>query len=208
MHVTPKEVKQSRDLSSVISSNIKVKEFFETRDTIDKSLPIVKKYFNVGKLKTLYDFTSGHTFNGLYALARNQCNNVITVDLHFPRASNIIQSYYPRLMARMETHEEDIYQTDYNILDSSAVLSVHPCKNLAYRVCDIAIKNQVPIILVPCCVAKGHPSYLDAFNLNSNMKHELKLAHYLATAGYDIHVKRITARATPRNTIIIGLPHV
>lgn len=208
IHVTREEIIRTRDLSSIMGSNIKAKEFFETRDTIDKSLPIVKKYFEVKKLKTIYDFTSGHTFNGLYALARNQCNNIVSVDLHFPRAANIIQSYYPRLMARMETREEDIYRSEYNISDQSAVLSIHPCNNLAYRVCDIAIENRVPIILVPCCVAKGHPSFLDAFGLNSNTKHELKLAHYLSTAGYDIRICKITERATPRNTIIIGLPKV
>ena len=196
------------DLSNIVSSNIKVKEFFESRDTIDKSLPIIKRFYGIRKLKTIYEFTSGHTFSGLYALARNHCNNVITSDLHFPKSTMSIQSKYSKLMARLETREEDIYQNEYHIPMYSAVLGIHPCGNLSYRVCDIAIENESPIILVPCCISKGHPSYLDTFELNKYLKHELKLANYLSKAGYNITIKKITEKATPRNTIIIGTPQI
>ena len=208
MECSQNELFKISDLSNIVSSNIKVKEFYETRDTIDKAMPIIKKFYGTRKLRTIYEFTAGHTFSGLYALARNHCNNVVSLDLHFPKSTLSIQSKYSKLMARLETREEDIYQNEYQIPTYSTVLSIHPCRNLSYRVCDIAIENNSPIILEPCCTPKGYPSYLDTFEINKHLKHELKLANYLSSAGYDIRIKKITSKATPRNTIIIGTPNI
>ena len=202
------ELFRVHDLSNVVASNIKSKEFYETRDTIDKAIPPIKKFYNVSKLRSIYEFTAGHTFSGLYALARNHCNNVVSSDLHFPNSTASIQSKYSKLMARLETREEDIYQNDYVLPEFSAVLSIHPCRNLSYRVCDIAIENNTPIVLVPCCIPRGHPSYLDNFQISKHLKHELKLANYLSSANYDINIKKIASKATPRNTIIIGTPQI
>ena len=208
MICTREQIIKNRDLANIVGSDIKVKEFFETRDTIDKSMSIVKSFLEVRKLKSIYEFTSGHTFSGLYALSRNHCNNVVSIDLHFPKSAIKIQSHYPRLLARFETREEDIYRNNYTLPRNSAVISIHPCGNLSYRVCDIAIENKAPIVIVPCCIPKGHQSYLDKFEINKHLKHELKIANYLAEEGYKITVKKIIQAATPRNTIIIGIPNL
>ena len=111
-------------------------------------------------------------------------------------------------MPRLGTREESIFDNDYDISGKSLVLSIHPCRNLSYRVIEIAVQNNLPIVLVPCCIPKRHNSYVDAFtDLSPYQKHELKLCDTLVQNGYDISIKKIGEHVTPRNTIIIGLPN-
>jgi len=207
MKFSENDLKKYRDASYMKSCNIKAKEFFETHDTIRKSLSDIRKYYGVQRLDMIHDFCSGHTFNALYLIARNQSKYVTVVDKRFPKSADKIQTYYSRFMSRVITKEEDIFRIDYDILGKSLILSIHPCRNLSYRVVKIAIENNLPIVLVPCCIPKGHDSFINSFeHLSPFVRHELKLCDELSKNNYEIKIKKIREHITPRNTIIIGLP--
>ena len=115
---------------------------------------------------------------------------------------------YHQHAPRINTVDEDIYANEYMLNNNSIVMSIHPCGNLAYRVCDIANDNNLPIVIVPCCHPRGHQDYLDLHpSLTKYEKHELRIMRYLEKAGYEITVKTIPDYVTPRNKIIIGCIH-
>lgn len=206
---TLKEVLRNRDLGRVMLSKIKRKEYFETTITIDKSLKLIKNHFKVKRLHTVYDICSGHGFNALYSVVKNHAKYSVSIERRFPRASYRLQEHYNRFRNRVEYREQDIYKNDYSGLEKiSLILSIHPCRKLAYRVCDIAIKNRLPIVIVPCCECKSpYGSFLDTFfYIDKYSRHCLSISEHLSKNEYTISTRFINPCHTPKNCIIIGLP--
>ena len=207
-HFTKKELKKSLDARILSSCSVPRKEFYETEQTLKKSIKVLRKKTRTQTFKHFYDFCSGHTFNAYYALSTHYPKYADVYDIKFPKAAKKLKTYYPSLMARIQHHEENIYTTQYNLDSNSVVFSIHPCKDLSYRVCEIAIQNQLPIVIVPCCVAKNHRiTWLDSFpDLNLYDKHVMKIAEFLASNNYEIQIPIISEKYTPRNKIIVGIP--
>lgn len=207
-HYTRKELSSSRDLSILCSSNVRRKEYYETEQTLKKSIKVLRTLTGIHIFKNIYDFCSGHTFNAFYALSRDYAKHAVVFDHKFPKASCKIESYYPRLLPRVQHVEEDIFTHQYNLQPNSFIISIHPCRELAYRVSEIAIQNKLPIVIVPCCPGGSRKlSWLDAFsNINDYDRHAMKVAEFLSSHNYSIKIREINEKYTPRNKIIIGIP--
>jgi hypothetical protein len=206
---TQAEKMKSPDKSRLSLCNVPRKEFYETEQTVKKGLKVLREMTGIPTFKHFYDFCSGHTFNAHYVLSRHYAKYADVYDIKFPKSSKKLETYYPTLMARIQHHEENIFTTQYDNLDSnSVVFSVHPCKDLSYRVSEIAIQNQLPLVVVPCCIAKNHRvSWVDSFpNINPSEKHVMKLVEYITSYGYKVQIRAIDRKYTPRNKIIIGVP--
>ena len=197
---------KSRDSSSLCVSRVKNKEYWETKDTYQKSIPLVLKKLKLTRFHTVYDFCSSHGFNIPFIIARNKAKYGIAHDIRPSKASKALWSRYPRIAARMEYRKEDIYTTKYNLKDNSLIMSIHPCKGLALRVCDISIENKLPIVIVPCCIGKIDPFFAPFENIKKYDKWCLTVGQKLTKANYNISIKYIRKSATPVNTIIIGTP--
>ena len=198
---------RSRDASNMRVAHVKEKEYWETHDTYEKSVPYILKKLNLTRFHTVHDFCASHGANIPYILSRGKANYGIAHDLHPPRSSKKLWSYYPRMTARMEYRQEDIYKTEYNLEDNSLVMAIHPCRSLANRTVDIAIENNTPIVVVPCCIGKNTTSLVTKFqNVPKYTRWCISVAEPLYEAGYDIHVRYIRTSATPVGTIIIGIP--
>ena len=198
---------KSRDAENMELSHIPIKEYYETADVYKKSIPYILKKLNLSRFHTIHDFCAGHGANIPYAIARNKAKYGVAHNIFAPKSSRKLWSRYPRIAARMTYKIEDIYQTEYNLEDNSLVLSIHPCRNLAHRAVEIAIDNNAPIVISPCCIGKKKNSLINKFdNISPYTRWCVAVAEPLDRAGYDIHVRRIRASATPVGTIIIGIP--
>ena len=198
---------KTRDMSYLYESNIDKKEFFETKQTIDKAMPIIRNFFGVDRLNTIYDICSGHSFSCFYAVTRDVTKYAISIDYRNPESTYKISSYYPQFMSRVAYKEADIFLTDFKIDSNSVVLGIHPCRDLAFRVAEIAIQNRVPVVLVPCCKGGNVKSWIDSFdNLSDYQRYTMKIAEFIDVNNYEIRVKKINEIYTPKNNIIIGLP--
>jgi hypothetical protein len=209
MYYSLKELNSDRNARYLKSSHVKRKELYETTITLDKSIKIIKKHYSIDRLHTIYDFCSGHTFNGLYAVSREYAKFAVVFDKRFPRSSYHLAPYYTK-RHRVEYREEDIHKTDYsNLNENSLVLSIHPCRGLAYKVTDIAIQNRLPIVIVPCCECNSpHSSSLNDINIiDRYTKHCLNIIIHLEKNDYKVRTKTIKSHITPKNNIIIGLPN-
>jgi len=198
---------KTRDMSYLLESNIDKKEFFESKQTIDKSMPIIRKFFGVDRLNIIYDFCSGHSFSCFYAVTRDVTKYAISIDQRNPESTYKISSYYPQFMSRVTYKEANIFTNDFKIEANSVVLGIHPCRDLAFRVAEIAVTNRVPIVIVPCCKGGNVKSWIDSFDdLSDYQRYSMKIAEYIDVNNYEIHVKKINTIYTPKNIIIIGLP--
>lgn len=208
-YFTKKELMSSPDKSRLSLCNVPKKEFYETEQTVKKTFKNLRKMTGIPTFKHFYDFCSGHTFNAHYVLSRHYAKYADVYDIRFPKSSKKLETYYPSLMARIQHHEENIYTTHYDNLESnSVVFAIHPCKDLAYRVSEIAIQNQLPLVVVPCCIAKNRRvTWIDSFpNINPYEKNAMKLAEFITSQNYEVQIKTINPKYTPRNKIIIGVP--
>lgn len=213
VHMKPypqKDLLKSRDMSYLSRCFIEKKEYIETKDTLEKSIQFIRDYYKIDRLDTIVDFCSGHTFNASFALSRNYSKYVLCIDSRFPNSSNRLQTYYQKYMPRMILKQENIFTNNYNIPKLSLVLSIHPCRDLSYRVSEIAIQNRVPIVIVPCCTGgNNRRSWIDDFpDINRYDRHSMKIAQFLEEYGYNIRIRSINKNYTPRNNIIIGLPRI
>ena len=204
-----KDLDKSHDMSYLSRCFIEKKEYIETRDTLKKTIGIIRNYYNVDRLDTIIDFCSGHTFNALFALSRNYCKYVWCIDSRFPDSSSRLQTYYQKYVPRIILRQENIFLYDYKIPRYSLVLSIHPCRDLAYRVAEIAIQNMMPAVIVPCCTGgNNRKSWIDEFSdINKYDRHGMKIAQFLEEKNYDIKIRSINKNYTPRNIIVVGLPN-
>ena len=203
---TEKLLSKSRDAGYLKESRVKAKEFYETYDTYRKSIPFILKKLNISRFHTVYDICASHGFNIVYILARNKAKYGTAIDIKPSKASQRLWSYYPRLSARMNYTQENIYETEYNLEDNSLVLAIHPCRNLCNRVVDISVENNLPVVISPCCVGKIDPFFQLFENITHYDKWCLTVGQKLQKAGYDLTTRKIRASATPVNTVIIGIP--
>ena len=201
-----KLLRTSRDAGYLMMSRVKAKEFYETHDTYLKAIPYVLKKLGIRRFNEVHDYCASHGFNIPYIISRDRAKYGIAHDIRPSKASRRLWSYYQRVSTRMEYRQEDIYKTEYNIRDNSLVLAIHPCRGLALRVCEIAIKNDVPIVISPCCVGRINPFYMHFEGISHYDKWCLTIGEKLVRAGYDITVRKIRSSATPVGTIIIGMP--
>ena len=203
-----KDLLRSHDMSYLSRCFIEKKEYIETKDTLEKSIRFVRDYYKIDRLNVIADFCSGHTFNALFALSRNYSKYVWCIDSRFPDSSYRLQTYYQKYMPRMILKQENIFLNDYSIPKYSLVLSIHPCRDLSYRIAEIAIQSRLPAVIVPCCVGGNRrKSWIDGFsNINTYDRHSMKVAQFLEEHSYDIKIRTINKNYTPRNNIIIGLP--
>lgn len=201
-----KLLEKSRDAGYLKDSRVRSKEYFETHDVYKKSVPYILKKSGISRFHTVYDFCASHGFNIPYILARDKAKYGTAIDIRPSKASKRLWSYYPRLSARMNYRQEDIYRTKYDLEDNSVVLAIHPCRQLAIRVCNIAIENNLPIIVSPCCTGKIDPFFRLFENINHYDKWCLTVGQSLQKAGYELTIREIKKNVTPVNTIIIGIP--
>lgn len=201
-----KLLRKSRDASSMELSHIDGKEYWETHDVFKKGVLHVLKQSNLTRFHTIHDFCTGHGANIPYAIARNKAKYGVAYNIFAPKSSKKLWSYYGRIAARMEYRIEDIYQNEYNLEDNSLVLSIHPCRGLALRVCDIAIDNGSPIVISPCCIGKIDPFLAPFENIKKYDKWCLTIGQRLTKAGYKLAVRQIRKSATPVGAIIVGIP--
>lgn len=201
-----KLLSRSRDAGYLKGSRVKAKEFFETHDVCEKSVPYILKKLNIDRFHTVYDFCASHGFNIPYILARNKAKYGTAIDIRPSKASKKLWSHYPRLSARMNYRQEDIYQKKYDLEDNSLVLAIHPCRNLALRTCDIAIENNAPIAISPCCTGKIDPFFQLFEHIGHYDKWCLTVGQKLHNAGYNLTIRQIRESATSVGTIIIGMP--
>ena len=205
---TEKLLKSSRDAGYLKMSRVPAKEYYETADVFRKGITHVLKTQSMSRFNVIYDFCASHGFNIVYTLARNKAKYGPAIDIHPSKASRRLWSYYPRLSARMNYRQENIYKTEYNLEDNSLVLAIHPCRNLCNIVVNIAIKNSLPIVVSPCCIGKQKNSLVSKFNdISPYTRWCINVAEPLQDAGYNIHVKQIRRSVTPVNNIIIGIPN-
>lgn len=198
---------KSRDMSYLSRSEIRKKEYIETRDTLKKSINYIRNYYKIDRLNVIADFCSGNTFNGYFALSREYTKYVWLIDERFSKSSNVLSTYYQRYVPRAVYMAGNIFLKDYKLPEYSLVLSIHPCRDLAYRVSEIAIQNRKPIVIVPCCIGGLRKSWIDSFSmLDSYTRHSMKIAQFIEENNYSIMIKTINEKFTPRNNIIIGLP--
>lgn len=202
-----KDLLKSHDMSYLSRCFIEKKEYIETKDTLEKSIKFIREYYKIGRLNVIADFCSGHTFNALFALSRNYSKYVWCIDSRFPDSSYRLQTYYQKYVPRMVLKQGNIFLNDYKIPEYSLVLSVHPCRDLSYRIAEIAAQNRSPIVIVPCCIGGHRKSWIDEFsNINGYDRHSMKIAQFLEERNYDIKIRTINKNYTPRNNIVIGLP--
>ena len=199
---------KSRDASSLCVSRIKNKEYWETKDVCDKSVSHILKQVNLSRFHTVYDFCSSHGFNIPYIISRNRAKYGIAHDIRPSKSSKALWSRYPRIAARMEYRQENIYTTKYNLEDNSLVMAIHPCRNLAHRVVEIAVENDAPIVVSPCCIGSMKNSWISKFsdNIKPYTRWCITVSEPLHKADYNISIRYIRKSATPVNTIIIGTP--
>ena len=205
-----KDLLKSNDMSYLSRCHIEKKEYIETRDVLEKSIRFIREHYKIGRLNVIVDFCSGHTFNALFALSRNYSKYAWCIDSRFPDSSYRLQTYYQKYVPRMILKQENIFLTNYNIPEYSLVLSVHPCRDLSYRIAEIAIQNRTPIVIVPCCTGgNNRKSWIDGFsNINQYDRHSMKIAQFLEEHNYEIKIRTINKTYTPRNNIVIGLPRI
>ena len=147
--------------------------------------------------------------NSIFAMRTGKARYAVEIDKQFPKSSYRLESYMCRDMARIQYMECDIYDTEFDISSNDVVVSIHPCRELAFRAIDIATDANVPITIVPCCVSKRLlvKSWMNDFvNMSYNEKWDLLVAEYLHSKNYDIHINRLPDHVTPRNCIITGTP--
>jgi len=199
---------KSRDASNLCVSHVKNKEYWETKNVYDKSVSHILKQMHINRFHTVYDFCSSHGFNIPYMISRNRAKYGIAHDIHPSKASRLLWSRYPRIAARMEYRKEDIYTTKYNLEDNSLVMAIHPCRNLAHRVVDIAVENNTPIVISPCCIGSMKDSLVSKFSdiIKPYTRWCIAVSEPLYKADYNIKIRYIRESATPVNTIIIGTP--
>ena len=205
---------KSRDMSYLSRSEIAKKEYIETRDTLKKSInyiqqqnAVIRNYYKIDRLNVIADFCSGNTFNGYFALSREYTKYVWLIDERFSKSSNVLSTYYQRYVPRTIYMQGNIFLKDYKIPEYSLVLSIHPCRDLAYRVSEIAIQNRKPIVIVPCCIGGSRKSWIDSFNLlDQYTRYSMKIAQFIEENNFSIMVRAINKNYTTRNNIIIGLP--
>lgn len=198
---------KSRDMSYLSRSEIPKKEYIETRDTIEKSINYIRKYYKIDRLNVIADFCSGNTFNGYFALSREYTKYVWLIDQRFSKSSSRLSTYYQRYISRTVYMVDNIFLKFYKIPEYSLVLSIHPCRDLAYRISEIAIQNRKPIVIVPCCVGGPRTSWIDSFALlDQYTRYSMKIAQFIEENDYLIKIKNINKKFTTRNNIIIGLP--
>lgn len=206
MHYGKSDFK-TRDMSYLYECNVDKKEFFESKETLDKSIKTMRKHYGVDRLDTIYDFCSGHSFSCYYALTHNYTKYAIAVDIRHPNAHTKVASYYPQMIPRVQYIENNIFLNEYKIPQNCMVLGIHPCRDLVFRVMEIAIQNRVPFAVVPCCKKKNIPSWLDDFDcLTDYQRYAMKVTQFAVSKGYNVSIKKINEKYTPRNFIIIGLP--
>jgi hypothetical protein len=198
---------KSRDMSYLSRAEIRKKEYFETHDTLKKSINIIRDYYKVDRLNVIADFCAGNTFNGYFALSRGYTKYVWFIDQRFSKSSGVLSTYYQRFVPRTMYIEENIFLKDFKMPEYSLVLSVHPCRDLAYRVAEIAIQNRKPVVIVPCCVGGPRRSWIDAFDgIDQYTRYSMKIAQFIEENNYSISIRTINKKFTPRNNIIIGIP--
>ncbi len=203
----PSDFVKSRDMSYLSRAEIRKKEYIETRDTLKKSINVIRDYYGVDRLNVIADFCSGNTFNGYFALSREYAKYVWLIDQRFSKSSGVLSTYYQRFVPRTVYMEENIFLKDFKIPEYSLVLSIHPCRDLAYRISEIAIQNRKPIVVVPCCVGGPRRSWIDAFGgLDQYTRYSMKIAQFIEENNYSITIRTINKKFTPKNNIIIGLP--
>lgn len=198
---------KSRDMSYLSRSEIPKKEYIETKDTLEKSICHIRDYYKVDRLNVIADFCCGHTFNGYFALTRGYAKYIWFIDERFSKSSGVLSTYYQRYIPRTVYMQGNIFLKDYKIPEYSLVLSIHPCRDSAYRVSEIAIQNRKPIVIVPCCIGGNRKSWIDSFNmLDQYTRYSMKIAQFIEENDYKIIIRAINKNYTPKNNIIIGIP--
>jgi|Deesub1362A_J573_1020465.scaffolds.fasta_scaffold00330_35 trans-aconitate methyltransferase len=163
----------------------------------------------------IYDLACGHGMAGALVALNKPRALVIGID-KTPRNHWFMFYSIPNLLLV----QGNIYEYPF-IPEPDFIFSIHPCRELAIRVLDVAIDYGVPVVLMPCCIATskliemnekmpGIETFLKAYN-HANVQEDVRyvnwtagLAYYIEQHGYkvSIHRPKYLSKHTPMSMII------
>jgi hypothetical protein len=166
----------------------------------------VRRRFRGGRV---IDLCCGH---GLLAhvmlLIDDTSPTAIALDRRIPDSARPLQdamvTAWPRLAGRVELRQCDIEELELTADD--VVVSAHACGGLTDTILQRAMDVHARVAVLPCCHAHRTHGDLDGW-LEPGLALDVERASRLRAAGYDIWTQSIPVEVTPKNRLLLGLPH-
>jgi len=169
----------------------------------------VRRLFRGGRV---VDLGGGH---GLLAqvmlLLDDSSPRALVIDKTVPPSSEkvhhaLVQAW-PRLAGRVEFVATAI--DDVEIVSTDVVVSSHACGDLTDRVLDRAVAARARVAVLPCChdLATCDAGELSGW-VDAALAIDVVRALRLKRDGYRIWTQMIPSGITPKNRLLIGVPHL
>lgn len=187
----------------VTRAGINLKELEETRAFYKEVFPVL------GKRAVLYDLCCGNGLNGFYWLWQKSADFVYFVD---NKPNNHFYSLLGEVNPEAFTFSiEDIFTAPSKNLvreKDAALIAVHACGHLSDRVIALGLEARASFAVMPCCYSRS--LYMDAellrlFDNPEEVIDALRI-YKILEQGYEPQMRRVSAKITEKNRIIIGIP--
>jgi len=157
------------------------------------------------------DIAGGHGLLAQILLILDQTSpSALVVDPALPASAATVRDAlaadWPQLTDRVQFVADSLDTVD--LTESDLVVSSHACGALTDRVLDAATASRARVAVLPCChdVETCDPGPLTGW-LTLAMAIDVQRAVRLQSRGYRVWTKQIPEAITPKNRLLIGVPH-
>jgi len=169
-----------------------------------------------GKFEQVIDLCAGNGLGGFLFNYYWFAEKSILVDIKKPKRFSKIAGLFKKYEMNFEYLEHDVNKLSIKEIAqarNSFIIGIHTCGSLSDRILQVAVENNIPFALMPCCHENDfrayrlqsppdprflmYPDKADYFNL-------VRL-QYAREKGYSCDILEISRKITPKNKVLIGV---
>ena len=166
------------------------------------------------RAKIVADLCGGHGLVAvLFAMFERDVERALVLDRSRPASFDRIllaaEEAAPWTAGRIDYIEAKLNTADENIPCDAGLVAVHACGSKTDRVLELAIANQRPVAVMPCChpvaSSKAPPA------LKKSLAHlavDVDRTYQLEAANFHVHWTSVSDRITRMNRVILAKPRL
>ncbi|MFK7739363.1 MAG: methyltransferase [Planctomycetota bacterium] len=164
------------------------------------------------RARVVADLCGGHGLVAvLFAVFEPSVERVIVLDrsrpASFDRIVQAAEEAAPWIAGRVEYLEAKLKTAPKSIPRDAGLVAVHACGVKTDRVLELAIANQMPVAVMPCChpvsASKAPPALKKAL---AHMAVDVDRTYQLEAAGFHVRWTSVSDKITRMNRVILARP--
>lgn len=164
------------------------------------------------RAKVVADLCGGHGLVAvLFAIFERDVERALVLDRSrpdsFDRIVQAAEEAAPWTAGRIEYIEAKLKTAPTSIPPDAGLVAVHACGAKTDRVLELAVANNMPVAVMPCCHPVGTSKAPPALKIAlAHMAVDIDRTYQLEASGFHVHWTSVSERITRMNRVILARP--